>query len=752
VDRCLVRRVTVPAAVALCLASVVGWTGVSVAAGAATGREAQGDSSLAGAVSGPAVLLINGDRVISSGRAASRKVAVAPASAQGLAGATMSLSLGGHHYVVPTAAVPYLGHGLDWMLFDVSALATAEKAGRLPVRISYGARLRALPGVTITRSGGGLASGYLTISSARVFGAALIRQFRADRRSGSYGRDGMFAGGESVALAGSTAAAAARPDLPMHVLTMTATNISGKPDNGDVVFVVNEDNSTLFGDPIEAENDFYKGSTKFSVPAGNYWALGMFFDASGATRLVVLPHFSVPSTGSASVPMAESLASSRITFATSLPARVTDVQATLLTQSAAGPESSFSFDNADFPLYLSPTTSAPPVGHLYLGVNALLHSPSTAASPYQYNLVYQDASGTIPAQDYTVQASGLATLHQRFFQAGRAQGGFFQLGIYPWEGGYFTTIYPQALPYQRTVYATGDPAAQWAAESFQSYATLAGGQSASLEQYAAGQTVPDDWNAGPLHAGTNMNLIGAANLFTAIPSASRSGNTLALDVTPFSDSQPGHLGSGFEPGIFGATGKVTGSYEIDQNGKKIAGGNAVKAAQGGTALYAQARLSAKPSVIKFVVSASRTGRAYGLAASSRTVWTWPSARQAGAVLPAGWICPASQACVVQPMMTLEYSVPGLRLNESARPGQQVLDFSAAQLQLATAATVKTATVQVSQDGGKTWRPVAVTGTGPGRFRAVFSDKQAGAVALRASAADSAGSQIKETILSAYKVS
>jgi hypothetical protein len=59
---------------------------------------------------------------------------------------------------------------------------------------------------------------------------------------------------------------------------------------------------------------------------------------------------------------------------------------------------------------------------------------------------------------------------------------------------------------------------------------------------------------------------------------------------------------------------------------------------------------------------------------------------------------------------------------------------------------------VSQDGGKTWRLVAVTSTGPGRFRAVFSDKQAGAVALRVTAADSAGSQIKETILSAYKVS
>ena len=127
-----------------------------------------------GGHAGPAVLLVNGDRVMSSGGAGRRDVAVAPAQAQGLAGATMGLSLGGHHYVIPSAAVPYLGHGLGWTLFDVAALATAEKAGRRPVRISYGTRLRALPGVTITRSGGGLASGYLTASSARVFGAALI--------------------------------------------------------------------------------------------------------------------------------------------------------------------------------------------------------------------------------------------------------------------------------------------------------------------------------------------------------------------------------------------------------------------------------------------------------------------------------------------------------------------------------------------------------------------------------------------------
>jgi hypothetical protein len=134
------------------------------------------------------------------------------------------------------------------------------------------------------------------------------------------------------------------------------------------------------------------------------------------------------------------------------------------------------------------------------------------------------------------------------------------------------------------------------------------------------------------------------------------------------------------------------------------------------------------------------------------VWTWTSARQAGTVLPAGWICPVSQACAVQPMMTLRYAVPGLGLDESAAPGKQVLIFTAGHLQLAAAAAIKDASLQVSQNGGKTWRPVALTGCGPGSFRASFNDREAGPVSLRVTASDSAGGSIRETILSAYKVS
>jgi hypothetical protein len=48
--------------------------------------------------------------------------------------------------------------------------------------------------------------------------------------------------------------------------------------------------------------------------------------------------------------------------------------------------------------------------------------------------------------------------------------------------------------------------------------------------------------------------------------------------------------------------------------------------------------------------------------------------------------------------------------------------------------------------------VALTGCGPGSFRASFNDHQAGPVSLRVTASDAAGGTIRETILSAYKVS
>jgi hypothetical protein len=252
------------------------------------------------------IVLLNGTRLVFGPAAGGARIpAIVPPARGQRAGALLALDLAGRAYDIPQAALPYLGRGLDPDLFMVSSLLREESAGRLPVTITYTGRTPALPGVTITHAGGGTARAYLTPAGAAVFGVALARQFAADHARGSYGQDGLFAGGVSIRLAAAPATARAAPAFPMHTLTVTGTNLTGRPDIGDYVLVFNADSSSRFGDPLETVNIFDKGVAKFSLPAGHYWAVGEFplLKKPYTLRLVVLPQFTVAQ--NAAVHMAE---------------------------------------------------------------------------------------------------------------------------------------------------------------------------------------------------------------------------------------------------------------------------------------------------------------------------------------------------------------------------------------------------------------------------------------------------------------
>jgi hypothetical protein len=686
------------------------------------------------------ILLINGDWVIQPRTGSGTAVTLVRAGRTGVAGATVGLSLGGRRYLIPEPALAYLGRGLDWSLFDVPALAAREKVGRLPVVVSYRARLHPLPGVMITRSGGGTATGYLTAPSARVFGRALVRQFRADHAAAGYGLDGMFAG-ESVTLAGAAPGPVPRPAFPMHTLTVTAANLAGKPDTGGTVFVINVDNSGRFG----SVSEFRHGVAKFSVPAGHYFAAGFFLSASGAVRLVAVPQFTVPANRpGTSVAVSERAADSRVTFTTPRPSVAEDVQFNLLRMPAAGKGLGIDVDNGTAPVWVSPARPARALaGSLHAAAHGLLGAPPPATARYQYYLAYQ-SDAAIPRQHYLVRASSLATVDERFVQAGHASANYGRFGYFAWEGGYGSTLPLLSVPARRTEYVTGSPGVRWADIFLPSYSY----ESASPRVFTGGEHAREYWNAVPLHAGVNTLLGGVANLLPTWPSATRAGNTLTLDITPFTDNQPGHAGPGFRADP-SAAGPVTGSYEIGQNGTEIAAGRAHTGALVNPDLFTRVALRPEPSKITFTLNASRRGKAYGMATSSHTVWTWRSSSQAGRVLPAGWACPGAARCVVQPLLTLEYAVAGLGLNESAPPGKQVLHVFARHLQLAPAAKITGATVAVSVDGGKTWHPAAVVGHGA-RYRVVFTAPAGVTVALRTRVHDAAGGRFSETITGAYQ--
>ena len=94
----------------------------------------------------------------------------------------------------------------------------------------------------------------------------------------------------------------------------------------------------------------------------------------------------------------------------------------------------------------------------------------------------------------------------------------------------------------------------------------------------AGEQLTQEWNRYPLHPAPNVSPPGFREL-SSVPSAVRAGNTLSVQITPFSDNVYGHTGSGFSTDGFTSY-KISGRYAIYSDGAQIAAGDAVKAAGG----------------------------------------------------------------------------------------------------------------------------------------------------------------------------
>jgi hypothetical protein len=720
---------------------------------------------------GGTVVLINGDRVVAGPGTGRRSVTVLPPGS-GLGGSLLTLGAGGVTYKIPVAAVPFLGRGLDPSLFNVGGMLRRERGGRVPVRVAYRGHRPALPGVTLTRARGGVATGYLTASSARLFGAALARQFAADHARGSYGRDGMFAGGVSVSLAGTapargsgavSLALATRPRFVMHTLTVTGTNLAGAPDTGGFVMVVNVDDSRRFFDGAT----FDHGTVKLSVPAGHYWAAGIFTDAApkgrpAAQRMVVLPQFTV--SRDATVGVGERTATSKIAVSTPRPSRTLDTNVNVLRPGAAGPASYADISGqGNAPLYVSPTTRRPTVGRLETVSSWIrLFPPGAKGVPYQYYLDHLETSGLLSGnQHYVVRPGTLATVHARFYSDIPGTGIAFFIGVPSAVANepmsFDVTGNRVRLPGRQTQYFTaGSPPVVW--QEWEQSLDSADGQIGPFREFRPGAQVTEPWGAFPLHPAPNVNLVGAVagDLAPSLISASRSGDTLTLDLAPFSDGI-GDTGTRFT-GLNGPGSRLTGRYEIDEDGKTIASGNAVGTGVIFGDFHTTATLGPKPSVIRFTLGASITGADYPLSPATHTVWTWRSTHEAGATVPRGWACRwvstaphlRGRDCVAEPMMTLGYRVAGLGLDGSAAAGRQTVGISVGHLQLAAAAGITAAAVQVSLDGGKTWHAATVTGS-RGTYRAVFTAPAGAYVTLRVTAADAAGGRIAETITRAYKI-
>jgi hypothetical protein len=714
-------------------------------------------STRASTVTGPSTaILLNGDRLIPNG---SGSYGVIPAGS-GFASAVTGFRTGGSTYEVPLAALPYLGRGLDPSLFDIARL---PRDGRLGVTIAYrGTRAPVLPGVTVTSAAAGRAAGYLTAASARVFASALVRQFARDHATGSYGADGLFANGTAIWLAGAQPSRPRpEPRFPMRTLTVRGIGPDGKPDTGDVVFVFNIDHLSYFSSVSESMSFFDNGVAKYSVPTGHYVALSMFLsvDSHGqptAQRMVIDPAITVA--GNAAISLDARTATSRISVRVPRPAILQILQWTghLTDTTGAGLDVTMSYAG-NFPSYVSPVSRRPAAGSLRVEVNATLSSPASASAPYRYDLSFADPPGVVPVQQgYVASSANLATVTSRYYSDVAEHGYLLRTPVYAFDPVGLGSVLAQPLPtpFTQTEYqSAGTPTVFWQSLFVADTATIGGGQTDSSRSFTPGEKVTEDWNSYPLHSSLNTSLVGGADPRPTRLSATRSGDALAFDIYPFGDNTPGHYGAGFWPGdLVTPPGGITGGYELDQNGRKIASGNADRSPSGLAAFVMREKVSPATALYRLTLSADRAVAPYVLSARTRTTWTWRSARESGTVLPAGWVCPdGTRHCAPQPLMTLNYNVAGLGMNGVAPAGAQVIGISVGHQQTVTGGAVTSVHTGFSVDGGKSWLPATVKGSGA-TWRATFTAPAGAKVSLRVSATDADAGAITETITNAYATS
>jgi hypothetical protein len=562
-----------------------------------------------------------------------------------------------------------------------------------------------------------------------------------------------------TALAALTAAAGLTPasaaGTTEYTLTVQATNLSGQPDIGGDMQVWSVDDTTL-----QSAAKFTGGVATFHLPAGHYFAVALF-GGSGLSkpppRHVLIPQINL--TGNQTLSVAEAEASSKVTMTTPRPATALDTDVELLRTGVRGPAIEIEFLSSG-PEWFNPVNAKPTVETFRVAAIQHLESPAGSGVPYEYTLSYLDPPGIVPPQHYAASAKDLATVHERFYQPVQTTGSWAFPGTLPGTSpnknkDWFGFVEPEGpavtLPGQLTEYVGGPATMEWNGEYALSSQTPFVVSDPRLLH--PGESLTENWSAFPLHTAANVLLTSRPNMFGAtLPSASRRANTLTLAVDPFDDNQPGHvigwLGSS-------SAAKVAGSYEVDQNGTKIASGNAVSKFPGPDGeFYTKATLnSAKASTIRFALNVTRTGAVYPLSTAISTVWTWRTTPAGLAKVPAGWTCVLYHRvsnCAVQPMLTLRYAVAGLSLHGAAPAGRQVLHLSVGHLQAAAASAIAHAAVSVSFDGGQTWHRAQVSGSG-GHYTATFTAPAGTKVTLRTSAGDAAGGSITETITNAYQI-
>ncbi|HET8599093.1 MAG TPA: hypothetical protein VFL99_02120 [Segeticoccus sp.] len=535
------------------------------------------------------------------------------------------------------------------------------------------------------------------------------------------------------------------PHFPMQTLTLHAIDAAGKPDEGDGVVVVNVDDMRKYTGFVA----FTRGIAKVSVPSGHYAAFGFFFDPrNGATQGSLLPQFTV--TGDRSVTMDARRATSLVTTTTPRPARLASTSVSIARADTRGNVAEFVAGvDPSLPVRVQPVNSAPTVGELHYSVYSRLFSPRGVAPAYSYDVDFP-SDGTIPAdQHHVVRRAGLAAVRSTY-TATRAGQQVLQanFAMLPWESFGIAELLGVRAPLTRTEYYSARPGLSWQGDVVTAVDLrtfdLLGEYLSPVRTYRPGARSSTVWGNGqPV---TPVLLRG--QVFpgvTICPACTNSARSrLYLFAFPFGDRSQ-HFGLQDWP-TKGLNEHV--SYAVYADGRPVA--------RGSDLLDAAVALPTGTHRYRIDYDTVRSSSTFTLSTAVATSWTLPR-KVSGRLAPRGWWCgdlSPTTGCRVLPLMTARYRLGADSLGRLA-PGRHSSAITIAHLTGDGSPRVHRFSVQVSYDGGVTWRAATARPRGAGGYRVSLAvppkASTNGFGALRISARDAVGGTLQQTIHRAFAV-
>lgn len=241
---------------------------------------------------------------------------------------------------------------------------------------------------------------------------------------------------------------------------------------------------------------------------------------------------------------------------------------------------------------------------------------------------------------------------------------------------------------------------------------LTGGLTQQPRRYAADDRDTETWHAPVIRPAVPAN--------AGLPVPSRTGDVLDLRVPEFVDADGHYSPAG------GSEESDTVQARLSRDGKQIAD------LAGGWATVPTTSESAR---YRLDLTTQRSSDEWRYATRTETAWQFTSAR------------PTGDAARPLSLLQVDYRVPADLRGEVAGRRPHQLGLTLRQPAGVSAPVGTSLKVEVSFDGGRTWRSAPVRGSGT-RFTAEVPAGQ-GTVSLRVHARDRAGNTVDQTVVDAY---